>query len=570
MSGFRISAVTLSVLLLLLLPHVAQAQQESGPSSLLPDIDPQDIEIRGDFQARFPGLSRQPILGFNPRPPVFRVDPDRMPFMETDEEIVAAIPISHLEPALTPEYRFIQFADRNRLYAFGGFGSFQSPEVQIIAESPLRPGESVAFDMGHHSSEGHRDFSSFRDLNGNFQWTRQAGKNRWGVGLRGASSFNYSPVPVDTSSVQEPGRIHSNAFGFQARWQQLQNAYRGWQASLSLQYFAGEASHQAASAHSMDEIRYRLFINRFQEGTMAEQIFGFQADLKGSSYQTGRDASQYWLTNTLGARYRHTFSSFHQVEAWLRFYQLYDTTNEFDLYLYPDIYYLYKGARRVTAQIRLRGFVSDPSLEMIHSRNRFAIRNKGDLEHERGLHINLNTDVKIFQDLEVFTGADYYQYYKLGFFKLWDDPLMPYYDFQYTDEAIHVEWYYGLRYFFDRIRTTATFRMGLNYTSANKDVIPSEEIPYIPKWNGTAMIKTRPVSWLYLSGWMDINGKRSTGVPNETVDGFIQAGAKAEARVHPGFGFYIKGRNILDRKYEVWQGYEERPMQIYGGLTLYW
>lgn len=568
MTEIRVFAVTLFVLLLL--SHVVHAQQESGPSSLLPDIDPQDIEIRGDFQVRFPGLSRQPILGFNPRPPVFRINPDRMPFMETAEEIVAAIPISHLEPALTPEYRFIQFADRSRLYAYGGFGSFQSPEAQIIAESPLRTGESISFDMTHHSSDGHRDFSSFRDLNGNLQWTRQTGKNRWGIGLRGASSFNYSPVPGVAALVQEPGRINSRAFGAEARWQQLQNAYRGWQVSLSLQHFAGEASHQPAPEHSMDETRYRVFVNRFWEGLMPEQIFGIQADIKGSTYQTGRDTSRYWLTNTLGARYRHTFSSFHQVEAWLRFYQLYDTTNEFDLYLYPDVYYLYRGTRRVTARIRLRGFISDPSLEMIHNRNRFAMRNKGDLEHERGLHINLHTDIKIIHDLEVFTGADYYQYYKLGFFKLWDDPLLPYYDYQYTDDAIHVEWYYGLRYFFDRIRTTATIRMGLNYTSANKEVIPSEEIPYIPKWKGTGMIVTRPVSWLYLSGWMDINGKRPTGIPNEMVDGFIQLGAKAEAKIHSRFGFYVKGRNMLDRKYEVWQNYEERPMQIYGGLTLYW
>ena len=37
---------------------IAQDQQESD-NSLLPEIDPQDIEIRSQFKARFPGLRRE-------------------------------------------------------------------------------------------------------------------------------------------------------------------------------------------------------------------------------------------------------------------------------------------------------------------------------------------------------------------------------------------------------------------------------------------------------------------------------------------------------------------------------
>ena len=44
----------------------AFAQTGSTQNSLLPEIDPQDIEIRSEFRARFPGIRRQPILGFNP------------------------------------------------------------------------------------------------------------------------------------------------------------------------------------------------------------------------------------------------------------------------------------------------------------------------------------------------------------------------------------------------------------------------------------------------------------------------------------------------------------------------
>ena len=68
------------VSLMVFFPALLIGQETPTPGSLLPDIDPQDIEIRGEFSARFPGIMRQPILGFSPRPRVFQIDPNRMPF----------------------------------------------------------------------------------------------------------------------------------------------------------------------------------------------------------------------------------------------------------------------------------------------------------------------------------------------------------------------------------------------------------------------------------------------------------------------------------------------------------
>ena len=49
---------------------------QNTQNTLLPEINPQDIEIRSEFKANFPGLRRQPILGFNPTPRVFQIDPN--------------------------------------------------------------------------------------------------------------------------------------------------------------------------------------------------------------------------------------------------------------------------------------------------------------------------------------------------------------------------------------------------------------------------------------------------------------------------------------------------------------
>ena len=110
------------------------AAAQTGPggaqNSLLPEINPQDIEIRSEFKASFPGLRRQPILGFNPKPRVYRIDPDRLPFMENNEEAVANISITQVNRPEAPERKLLQTPDRTRAMVKAGYGSFTTPELE--------------------------------------------------------------------------------------------------------------------------------------------------------------------------------------------------------------------------------------------------------------------------------------------------------------------------------------------------------------------------------------------------------------------------------------------------------
>jgi hypothetical protein len=44
--------------------------------------------------------------------------------------------------------------------------------------------------------------------------------------------------------------------------------------------------------------------------------------------------------------------------------------------------------------------------------------------------------------------------------------------------------------------------------------------------------------------------------------------AQAEIMVAEQVGFYVKGLNLLGSDYELWKGYKERPIQIYGGVVI--
>ncbi|MDG5766964.1 hypothetical protein QA596_05755 [Balneolales bacterium ANBcel1] len=573
--------ITVTGLILLAVAVIpVMAQQEDAPATLLPDIDPQDIEIRGEFDVRFQGLSRQPILGFSPRRPVFRVDPDRMPFIESDDEIVAAVPLSDLEPALKPEKQFVRFSDRRRGLAQAGSGFFMSPDLAVISEMPVRENQSLGLDFRHHSSEGDRDFSSFRDLNGEVQWTGRAGSHRWGLGVSGESNFNYSPLGYTSPVTGTPHgitvdslsalRLSQYSFGMEGRWEYLENAWRGWQSSAEIRHFDNRGEQLAGNELGTSETRYSIDLNRFREGSQMEQIFGYQLRSSGAFYDTGGDDTGSWFTNTAGARYRHVFGHAHLVEAWLRFYQLYDPVNEFDLYLYPDVRYKYQGAGRFSATLQMRGFVNDPSLSKIYDENRFSFQRELDVEHERGLHIRLHSGIMIRSNLKAYTGMDYWQYYNLGYFNNFENLPWVYYEKHYTEDATHVEWYSGLTHDGSALRSTTTVEFGLNYSSVDKDVIPSGEIPYVPRWRVSAHFMTRPVDRLEMSTWLNAVGTRKTARNNETVDGYLQLGLRTDLRILDSFGVYFKALNLLDQEYQVWQNYNERPLQIYGGITLRW
>ena len=119
-----------TILILLSLGGWVSAQSGYAQNSLLPEIDPQDIEIRSEFRARFPGIRRQPILGFNPMPRVFRIDPNRTPFMESDKDAVASIALTQLDRPDPPQKKILKEPSRANAYIKAGMGNYITPELE--------------------------------------------------------------------------------------------------------------------------------------------------------------------------------------------------------------------------------------------------------------------------------------------------------------------------------------------------------------------------------------------------------------------------------------------------------
>src|SRR5699024_11464376 len=70
-----------------------------------------------------------------------------------------------------------------------------------------------------------------------------------------------------------------------------------------------------------------------------------------------------------------------------------------------------------------------------------------------------------------------------------------------------------------------------------------------------------------IEGWADYTGKRKTA-DNQSLDAYVLLGAQFDLAITDNIGVYAKAVNLLDQEYQKWEGFTERPMQIYGGITL--
>ena len=55
---------------------------------------------------------------------------------------------------------------------------------------------------------------------------------------------------------------------------------------------------------------------------------------------------------------------------------------------------------------------------------------------------------------------------------------------------------------------------------------------------------------------------------NEELSAFTLASIHIDYEITDKLGVYTKGLNIFSQKYEIWDGYQERPFQVFGGIML--
>lgn len=131
-------------LLCVLLVRPPEASGQQADTTQLPEIAPQEIEIRGERQIALPSLERQPLVGFAAPPQVPRVPSDHRPYTEPYEQELDDLPESlplpetvtePLRPPSSPTHGFAE----------GGGGRYLGRFFEGRVLAPLSRDEHLSF-----------------------------------------------------------------------------------------------------------------------------------------------------------------------------------------------------------------------------------------------------------------------------------------------------------------------------------------------------------------------------------------------------------------------------------------
>ncbi len=576
-SGYLVLLLTFGTIILSATSVYAQ-QQGDAQNSLLPEIDPQDIEIRSEFKARFPGLRRQPILGFNPEPSIYQVASDRQPFMETQEEVVANLPITDLSRPSAPEYEALEYSNEKRLFGRLGVGSFVSPEAEVWGINRFSEKSYVSGSLDYHSSSGHLDKenSSFRFFNADGEIATKVNQNtsiKFSAGTD--NSFNRL-YELESSGGQIPTGPRKQYTGFNTglSLSSYKNSVAGLDAEVNYRWFDMNMESGSIGGTATESV-FNASINKDWTGSRLHETFVLHASGKGGSYElSSQNGSQNWMTLHAGGRYERLLDYSTQITADA---SLVYTSNSFEDKIYPG--FTLKAKHWIHDNLTLSGSLSgNPRLhtiEQLHQLNRF-------LNHQTQLRHTYKVDVDGRLNFEYFSGssihakvsymqAQNYAYFARSVLTNFTGTQRGYYTLNFRD-ANRLKGEAGVTH------QLVPHRLWINAKAyvQNPRFSNGDDIPFEETWGVNSGFSVKVIDKLKIEAWADYISERKTAdldgsspvSESQTLKGFLLLGGQIDVGITDRIGVYAKMLNLLSQEYEIWSGYEERPFQAYAGITV--
>jgi len=551
------------------LSSITLKAQQSQEDALLPDINPQDIEIRGEFSARFRGLRRQPILGFNPNPPIYQVDPNRLPFMETPEQIVANVPVSVLRRPAPPSLKLMTFPEQGSLYSSIGFGRFSSPEGEVYGNISINEKSGLLVDGQFTSSDGHFDDpqTSYRYFDGEVTWLARPEDNKsLRVTAGGLSDFNHTFNIGNQTIVPETPEKEYTGFHGDIHYRTLKNSFTGWDIKANVKIFNTDLLASQLSGEN-DETIFGGSIRKQWAGSNLNEVFSVKFGGLSGDYETDNGADDNWSTISGNIRYKRTFSSNTTIDLAVKFFLSDNELEDSEVDVLPDVTLTHWFTDKLKTSVIVKGDVFALSNQQHHQTNRF-LNTSLDIKHTRILEGIARADYQLFEGtvlkggLSYMDGEDYAFYLRPGI-----GGSLGFFDAFYGDVSI-VKGFLGFTHYFK----PETFWVDVETAIQNRDLDESDfaelsEIPFQEKFSTKATLSYDSGKSFSANIWGDIVSSRFSPQTSEDLDSFFMLGARADYEFGNHLGIYLKAVNLLDEEFEIWQGFEERPFQLYGGIT---
>lgn len=550
----------------------AQQEQTDPDQTLLPDIDPQDIEIRSQFQARFPGLRRQPILGFNPRSRVFQVDPDRTPFIEDEALAVGSLPIGQLDRPEPPVYEKLGYAQPKNGFARAGIGSYITPEIDLYGILQIGNRNWVSGNLDFTSSDGHLDAinSSYRNLDANLRsYSRITDNVRFRTNLAVTSNFNHM-LPLETEDEEFSG-VNSRVSHSGIRGSANLNVAKTSMTGLGIT--VGGYANQFDFTSDLNNFSGNLNewgVNAAGEysrlGQNIEEVHRLRAETEfGGIEPIGRN-QQYWSVSTLSAHYERLFNYQTGVDVQLGVSGVTDAARDFVVYFSPDINISHTIHDGFEIRGRIHGSPNHQSVSDIQSQNRF-LDLTSQFEHQYNITGLAEIEIEPFRGTRILGGVSYSEINNHLYFTRTSNPAgitgieSGYYQANYMDATIF-KIYGGIS---QELMPEVLWISADGYWQ-DPQLDDNRTIPFAENLGAKGTVSLRPAPQVLIEGWGEFTGARELA-GRDNLSAYFLLGGKFEISLTERAGVYGKLVNLLNDEYELWQGYPERGFQGYIGFT---
>ena len=545
------------------------AQNQQQAEDLLPDINPQEIEIRGEFRPSFPGLRRQPILGFDPKPRVYQIDPNREPFMESGEDIMADLPVSELDRPEPPSIKLMKFPKDHRAYVRGSLGHNVSPRMEFYGYAPLNSSSLVLGSLDHWSTGGHLNNqpSSFRFFNGRLGYrNRLSNERQFSLDVTGLSDFNhvFSADPSGTRLIDQTPRKVYQGVEVNSSFTTRTTSFDGWQWDLNYHYYGIDFQADTLS----DEALEHVFSSRLKwqkAGPRQHEVYGAYLDLEMGAYEPNLQQSDNWYTVGGNFYYNRLFNGTTRINAEAGIYYVDNTLYKGRFYIAPMLEVVHNVNEQFRVRFDASGEVNHRSMKEHHEENRFLKLNNI-LAHSYELSGTLQWEWLIQQGLTARAGVTYLRGSHYNYYNRRTEPVsqvLTWYQNWFDDATI---WQPYLAASYDFIPDQFWADLKFYYNGHSLEAF--EKIPYKEQYGAEIYSAYRFSESLLLSGWLNMLGPRFNPVGGaDDLNATVILGAKAEVFINPKFTAFMEGHNLLNQNYKIWSGYEERPIERYIGLS---
>ena len=145
-------------------PDLATAQNRDTTGTVLPNLSPQEVEIRGQLEISFPSLTRQPLIGFNPPPRVPEIPENYVPFTELYKLSGSRLPNQGQGTFDNPDQQLSNTLPPSKGELEASAGRYLSRVIRARLSGPISSRSSVYARVDYEGTEGYSPENTIDDL----------------------------------------------------------------------------------------------------------------------------------------------------------------------------------------------------------------------------------------------------------------------------------------------------------------------------------------------------------------------------------------------------------------------